>query len=339
MPDREARQARTRTAALSGSTALVTGGAGFIGSHLVDALVDCGVARLHVVDDLSLGRESNLANALRNPNVELTTGDAADSALLERIVAAQNGFDYCFNLAVIPLPHSLEHPRENVERNVAMTTAICELGRRGGYSRLVQYSSSEVYGTAMTVPMGEDHPLGAHTPYAAAKAATDLVALSYAHTFALDVVIVRPFNTYGERQNDGAYAGLIPAVVRAVLSGDPVTVHGDGEQTRDMTYVADTVQGTLLAATAVDASERIFNVGSGAEASVNELVQALLRALGRPDHPVLSGPARPGDVRRLFADVRRAREQLGYAPSIELDDGLTRTVNWYLESAGASARR
>jgi UDP-glucose 4-epimerase len=330
----EPRSPQAASVALAGSSALVTGGAGFIGSHLVEELLAAGASRIHVLDDLSLGSRANLAGALVRPEVELTVGDAADAGELKRIGVEEGPFDHCYNLAVIPLPHSLERPRENVDRNVAMTTAVCELGRSGAYRRLVQFSSSEVYGTALTVPMDERHQLHPHTPYAAAKAATDLVALSYATTFEFDVVVVRPFNTYGERQNDGAYAGLIPAVVRAVLAGDPVTIHGDGEQTRDMAYVLDTVQGTLLAATMSDATGKTFNLGSGKEVSVNDIVRLLLHALDRPDHPVVYGPPRPGDVLRLLADTRRARECLGYAPSTTLDIGLKRTVDWYLERAG-----
>jgi UDP-glucose 4-epimerase len=318
---------------ITGSSALVTGGAGFIGSHLVEGLLAAGASSVHVLDDLSLGSRANLAGALACPEVELTVGDATDADLLRRIGAEDGPFDHCFNLAVIPLPHSLEWPRENVDRNVAMTTAVCELGRAGAYGRLVQFSSSEVYGTALTAPMDEHHPMHPHTPYAAAKAATDLVALSYARTFGLDVVVVRPFNTYGERQNDGAYAGLIPAVVRAVLAGEQVTIDGDGEQTRDMTYVLDTVHGTLAAAVAAEVGGETFNLGAGEEVSVNELVRLLLEALGRADHPVVHGPPRPGDVRRLLADTRHAGERLGHLPSTALEVGLGRTVAWYLEHA------
>jgi UDP-glucose 4-epimerase len=336
VPELRPSPSRDLDAALAGTSALVTGGAGFIGSHLVEALLAAGVSRVQVLDDLSLGSEANLARALAHSEVELTVGDAADADALERIAAEAGPFDHCYNLAVIPLPHSLEHPRENVDRNVAMTTAVCELGRSGAYRRLVQYSSSEVYGTALSAPMGESHPLHPHTPYAAAKAATDLVALSYATTFGLEVVVVRPFNTYGERQNDGAYAGLIPAVVRAVLGGEPVMIHGDGEQTRDMAYVLDTVQGTLCAAVAAEVCGETFNLGAGEEVSVNELVRLLLDALGRPEHPVVHGPPRPGDVRRLLADTRLAEERLGYVPSTPLDVGLGRTVQWYLARAGVA---
>ena len=320
--------------AIAGSRALVTGGAGFIGSHLVDALIAAEVSQIHVVDDLSLGREANLESALAHRGVELTVGDAADMGLLERICARSGPFTHCYNLAVIPLPHSLLHPRENVDRNVAMTSAVCEIGRAGAYERLVHVSSSEVFGTARTAPMDEAHPLHPHTPYAAAKAATDLTVLSYATTFGLEAVVVRPFNTYGEHQSDGPYAALIPIVVANVLAGREVIIDGDGEQTRDMTYVSDTVRGIVLAASAPDVSGESFNLGAGQDASVNEMVRLLLDALGRRDHPVVHGPPRPGDVRRLLADTRRANERLGYAPSIPLADGLRRTVAWYVERAG-----
>jgi UDP-glucose 4-epimerase len=322
---------------IAGSTALVTGGAGFIGSHVVDGLLAAGAARVIVADDLSLGREENLAQALADARTRFARVDCCDLDALASLLPDEP-LDFCFNLAVIPLPHSLAHPRENVNRNVAMTTAVCELQRAGRLGRLVQYSSSEVYGTAQRAPMDEEHPLHPHTPYAAAKAATDLAALSYARTFGLEAVLVRPFNTYGERQNDGAYAGLLPIVVRRVLAGEPVQIHGDGEQTRDLTYVSDTVAGTLAAATSAAALDGIFNLGHGSESSVNEIVTALLAALERPGHPVEHVSPRPGDVRRLLADTRRAREAFGYAPRVSLADGLVRTVRWYVSSGAATAR-
>jgi UDP-glucose 4-epimerase len=317
---------------VEGARCLVTGGAGFIGSHLVEGLAQAGAGEVVVFDDLSLGREANLEQALDDPRVTLRVGDACDQRVLEEM-AGRDGFDLCFNLAVLPLPHSLEHPRENVERNVAMTTSVCELARAGRIGRLVQFSSSEVYGTAVSAPMREDHPLHAHTPYAAAKAATDLVALSYATTFDLDVVLVRPFNTYGERQNDAAYAGLIPAVIRRVQAGEPVLVNGDGEQTRDMTHASDVARGTLALAVARGVSGRTFNLGHGSEVTVNAMVAALLEALGRPDHRVVHGPPRPGDVRRLLADTSAAREAAGYRALVDVREGFARTVSWYLASS------
>ncbi len=315
---------------MSGAEVLITGGAGFIGSHVVDGLVAAGADRVHVVDDLSLGREENLAEALSDQRVTFTEGDCAELSVL--LGGCADAYDFCFHLAVIPLPHSLLAPARNVRKNVAMTTAVCEMGRAGGYRRLINFSSSEVYGTGRESPMSEDHPLGAHTPYAASKAASDLVVSSYAKTFGLETVTVRPFNTYGERQNAGAYAGLIPAVVGAVLSGNPVEIHGDGEQTRDMTHVADTVAGALALAASDDALGGAFNLGTGSEASVNEIVKHLLAALDRPDHPVRHVAPRPGDVRRLVADTTRAQRLVAFSARTPLAAGLKRTVDWYLAS-------
>jgi UDP-glucose 4-epimerase len=321
---------------LRGARCLVTGGAGFIGSHVVEGLLGAGAAFVHVVDDLSLGREDNLAGVLAGGAVELTVADAADA---ERLCSLCDGrpFDLALHLAVIPLPHSLVHPRENVDRNVALTTAVCEALRAGVVHRLVHFSSSEVYGTARTVPMAESHPLRPHTPYAAAKAATDLVALSYHTTFGLDVAIVRPFNTYGERQNDAAYAGLIPAVVRRVQAGEPVVIDGDGRQTRDMTHVGDTVAGAIAIAGAEGLTGRVLNIGYGTEHSVEEMVRIMLEAMGTPAHPVVRGPARPGDVRRLVADISAARRAVGYVPRIGLAEGLRRTIDWYAATAAPAA--
>lgn len=313
---------------------LLTGGAGFIGSHLVDALLCRGVESVRVVDDLSLGTEQNLADSLGDDRVMLQRGDCAE---LSSLVAGDSPpFDFCFHAAVIPLPHSLVHPEENVRANIAMTTAVCELGRSRGYKRLVHFSSSEVFGDARRVPMDEDHPLAGHTPYAASKAGSDLVVSSYAKTFGLEAVTVRPFNTYGPRQNAKAYAGLIPAVLGAVESGTPVQIHGDGEQTRDMTYIADTVTGVLALATSEQTTGSSFNLGSGSEASVNTMVGLVLEALSRPDYPALHVAPRPGDVQRLVADISRARDAVGFDPSTPLAIGIKETVAWYLKTGSIS---
>ena len=315
---------------LRDSDILVTGGAGFIGSHLVDRLLDHAPRSITVLDDLSLGRESNLDGALESGIVEFVRGDCADLDGLRSLTERRGPFSVCFNLAVIPLPASLVDPRGTTDANVAMTTAVCELGRADGYRRLVQYSSSEVYGTAIEVPMPESHPLYPETPYAASKAATDLIADSYRRTFGMEVVTMRPFNAYGPRQNDAAYAGLIPTVVNNVLAGDPVTINGDGEQTRDYSYVLDTAAATIAAAELDAALGNTYNLGAGREDTVNEIVRLLLAGLGVPDWPVVHGPERIGDVRRLYADTTLAARDLGYATSISLGDGLRETVEWYL---------
>jgi UDP-glucose 4-epimerase len=313
---------------------LVTGGAGFIGSHLVDRLLADGARSVTVLDDFSLGREQNLEQARARGDVEVVRGDAADLAALEALTERRGPFSICFNLAVIPLPASLVRPRETTDANVAMTTAVCELGRAGGYERLVQYSSSEVYGTAIEVPMPESHALNPETPYAASKAATDMIADSYRRTFGMPVLTIRPFNAYGPRQNDASYAGLIPTVVNNVLNGEPVTIHGDGEQTRDYAYVGHIAAATARAAVLDSAIGKTFNVGAGREDTVTDIVALLLDALGVPDWPVVHGAPRIGDVRRLYADSSLAARELGHTPSMSLDQGLRLTVEWYLQVRG-----
>jgi UDP-glucose 4-epimerase len=320
---------------VAGSRVLVTGGAGFIGSYVVERLLDEEAAAVLVVDDFSLGKHENLQAVAADERVTVVALDCARVEEMRALCAEHGSFDACFNMAVIPLPASLEDPRGTTDANVAMTTSVCELGRAGLLGRLVQFSSSEVYGTAQQVPMTEDHPLVPHTPYAASKAATDHIALSYAITFGLPTVVVRPFNAYGPRQNDGAYAGLIPTVIRDVEAGRPVTIHGDGEQTRDYAHARDVAWASVRLAETDAALGRTFNTGAGREHTVNEIVAALLAALGEPDWPVEHGPERAGDVRRLLADTTAVQDLVGFAPSIGLDAGIRETVDWY----SATARR
>lgn len=315
---------------LSGKRVLVTGGAGFIGSHLVDRLVTEDPAGLVVVDSLFLGKEANLDSARQVfPGLRFFCQDASDYHAMAAILTT-NRIDVVFDLAVIPLPTSLERPRWTVDTNVAMATAMCELLRTRHFATLIHFSSSEVYGTAQSVPMDEDHPLAPLTPYAASKAAADHVALSYRHTFGVDLAVVRPFNTFGPRQNDTAYAGVIPIVVEQALRGEPVIIHGDGEQTRDFTFVSD-VAGAAVDVYAHPATRgQVVNVASGRETTVNELVGKLLDAVG-VDAPVVHGPSRPGDVRRHCGSAARARQLIGLRPGRPIDDGLDETVAWYRE--------
>ena len=318
---------------LQSSSVLLTGGAGFIGSHVADALIASGVTDLVVVDDLSLGNLNNLAAArLRLPGLEFHSLDLADDHATMALLGNRH-FDVCFNLAVIPLPASIIDPKSVMDRNVRMTSNVCELARAGRIKRLIQYSSSEVYGSARRIPMSEDHPLEAETPYAASKVAADALALSYHRTFGINVSLLRPFNNYGPRQNDKAYAGIIPLLLNAVSQGRPFTIHGDGAQTRDFVFVTDTARATLMLAEHVDSVGAVFNIGSGIETSVNGLVNALLDVMGATDHPVTHGPARPGDVLRHLADVRKAQSVLGYRPNVALTQGLRATVDWYRQSA------
>ncbi len=323
---------------LAGKSVLVTGGAGFIGSHLVDRIASEGPANLVVVDNLFLGKDRNL-DAARSafPGLRFYAEDVAGFQAMARILAAED-IDVVFDLAVIPLPTSLERPRWTVETNVAAATTLCELLRTGGFGTLIHFSSSEVYGTARYVPMDEAHPLVPSTPYAASKAGADHIVLSYRETFGVDVAILRPFNTFGPRQNEGAYAGVIPVVARRALRGEPVIVYGDGAQTRDFTYVSDVAEAAVRVYEEPSTRGCVVNVASGKEVTVNALVAELLGVMG-VDVPVVHAPPRPGDVRRHCGSVALAEELIGFRPRRSLRAGLEETVLWYREVlSGRSSR-
>jgi UDP-glucose 4-epimerase len=313
---------------LAGRSVVVIGGAGFIGSHLVDRIVDEEPARLTVVDNLFLGREENLAAARRRFDaLRFVAQDATDLAAMETILRAA-GAEVVFNLAVVPLPASLDRPRWSVMQNVELALVPCELLRLGHFRTLVHFSSSEAYGSAAYVPMDEGHPAVPSTPYAASKLAGDQVVLSYWHTFGLDAAIIRPFNNFGPRQNAGSYAGIIPIVVDRARRGDPIEIHGDGQQTRDFVFVRDTAEAAIRVHATPATRGRIVNVASGREVSVNELVTLMLELLGS-DVGVQHVEPRPGDVRRHLASIELARELIGYEPRTSLRDGLAETIAWY----------
>lgn len=316
---------------LAGKNVLVTGGAGFIGSHLVERIAAEDPARLVVVDNLFLGKEENLTAArARFPSLKVYRQDAAEFDPMAAIVASES-IDVVFNLAIVPLPASLVNPRWTVDVNVALATVPSELLRLGYYQTLIHFSSSEAYGSAGYVPMDEDHPCLPSTPYAASKLAGDYVVLSYRETYGIDAAIVRPFNNYGPRQNAGAYAGILPIVIGNALRGEPVHIFGDGEQTRDFVFVRDTADAAILVYETAATRGRIVNVASGRETTINALVHELLSALGI-DVPVVHEAARPGDVRRHCGGIELARRLIGYEPRTSLLDGLRETVDWYRSS-------
>jgi UDP-glucose 4-epimerase len=313
---------------LAGKRVLVTGGAGFVGSHLVERLASELPDALIAVDNLFLGRDGNLDEARSlYPALKLITQDAADYDEMGAIMATER-IDVVYNLAIVPLPASLVNPRWTVEHNVALTTVQCELQRQGYFATLIHFSSSEAYGSAAFVPMDESHPLAPSTPYAASKAASDAIVLSYRETYGSDVAIVRPFNNFGPRQNSGAYAGIIPVVLGRALRREPITVYGDGEQTRDFVYVQDTADAAVRVYQQPQTRGHILNIGSGQEVSVNRLVRELLDVL-EVDVPVIHEAGRPGDVRRHCASIDKAADMIGFRPTTDLRSGLEQTAAWF----------
>lgn len=314
---------------LRNRTVLVTGGAGFIGSHLVDRVITENPRKLVVVDNFFLGNEANLVDAHRAfPDIEVLRLDASNLAAMQDVVI-EHEIETVFDLAVVPLPTSLKYPHWTMTTNIGVTATFCEISRRGLIERLVHMSSSEAYGSGRYVPMDEGHPDDAITPYAAAKAAEDHIIRSYIKTFGIDATVVRPFNNYGPRQNPGSYAGVIPIVIQRVEQGLPIEIHGDGEQTRDFTFVRDTADLTVAIHDTPEAVGLEINVATGVGTSINTLVHRILEIIGVPDHPIVHTADRPGDVRRHQADSSRLVSLVGRQPSVLSTDALVETVEWY----------
>jgi UDP-glucose 4-epimerase len=304
---------------------VVTGGAGFIGSHVVDLLAE-QEHEIVVIDDFSVGQEENLRQHERNPLVFVERADVRDLRAMTRLL---RGADTVFHLAVQCLRVSLYEPLLVHEVNATGTLIACIAAREANVGRFVYVSSSEVYGSAVSVPMNEDHPLAPTTPYAASKVAGEMYALSFAKTHGLPVVIVRPFNSYGPREHhEGASGEVIPRFVIRALCDQRPTIFGDGQQTRDFTWVADTAVGIVRAASCDELVGRAVNVACGEEVTIKRVAEIILSTLGKGGLGTAHAPARPGDVRRHFADIRLARRLLGFSPTVSIEEGIFRYVEW-----------
>ena len=313
---------------LKNRSVLITGGAGFIGSHLVDRLVQEEPDGIVVVDNFFLGKESNLREARANyPDLKVYHQDASDYERMKEILEKET-VEVIFNLAVIPLPASLTKPRWSFEQNVDITLTVCELAREDIFDTLVHFSSSEAYGTSEYAPMDEKHPLNATTPYAASKAASDHLVFSYCRTFGIDASVIRPFNNYGPRQNEGSYAGVIPLTIKRIMQGLPPVIYGDGFQTRDYLYVTDTANAAIEIYNHKSTRSRALNIASGREISIKALIKAIADYM-RFDLPIIYEKERPGDVRRHIANVYLAEDLIGFRPTVDINEGLRRTVDWY----------
>lgn len=313
---------------------LVTGGAGFIGSHLVDRLISEGASKVVVIDNFFLGNEHNLDDAkATNADLEVIRLDASNLSAMQDVVD-MHGIETVFDLATIPLPTSLAYPHFTMQTNIGITSAFCEIARRGSIERLVHFSSSEAYGSGRYVPMDEDHPHDALTPYAAAKSAEDHIIRSFVSTFGIDATIVRPFNNYGPRQNPGSYAGIIPIVVQRVRDGEAILIHGDGEQTRDFTFVRDTARFAVEIHDDPGCRGKELNVATGVGTSINTLVRSMLEIMGKTDHPVEHIAERPGDVRRHMADVTKLKGFFDDQPEVLNQDALAETIAFYEKALG-----
>lgn len=313
---------------LEDKNVLVTGGAGFIGSHLVDRLIEENPNNIVVIDDLSLGNLANLEYAIKEfPEIRIEVQDSSQYYIMKQIIANQN-IDVIFDLAVVPLPASLIYPKETVDINVSIVNCLSSLLKEGYYDTLVHFSTSESYGTANYVPMDEKHPINPETPYAASKVAGDYIVKSYANTFGLDTSIIRPFNNYGPRQNKGNYAGIIPIVINSALRNMDIIIYGDGKQTRDFIYVKDTADAAIKIYKCEETKNEIINIASGVEIDMNTLVERILNLM-KSNTRVLHRDPRPGDVMRHCADVSLANKLIGFEPKPMSDENLLETIDWY----------
>jgi nucleoside-diphosphate-sugar epimerase len=309
---------------------VVTGGAGFIGSHLVEALVQRG-ERVRVVDSLVTGHRRNLA---RVPHVEFVEGDLADADVAHRGVA---GADDVLHQAAIPsVPRSVQDPIGSNRANVDATVTLLVAARDAKVKRVVFAGSSSVYGNAATSPKREDMPMLPLTPYALQKQVGEQYMQMFTALYGLETVSIRYFNVFGPRQDPSSpYSGVISLFITALLNGKRPTIYGDGEQTRDFTFVANVVDGVLKAATAPGASGESINVATGHSISLNQLFSSLCDIFGVKADPLYADP-RAGDVRDSLADLGKARRILGYVPTVSFEEGLKQTVAWYRESTPAS---
>ena len=315
------------TSSWAGRSVLVTGAGGFIGSHLVEHLVARGARVRGFVRYNSRSDRGWLDRLDRSvaDEVDVFTGDFVNP---EAVANALAGCEVILHLgALIPIPYSYQHPREFVETNVVGTLNVLEAARRTDVERIVHLSTSEVYGSAQTVPIAEEHPLHPQSPYAATKVGADQLALSYARAFDLPVVVARPFNTYGPRQSARA---VIPTIVTQALTREHVEL-GSTEPTRDFLYVTDTAAGIARCAEVDGIVGEVFNLGTGREISIGEVAQRVLEATGK-ELPLVQAEQRVrpagSEVDRLCASVEKARERLGWEASVSFEEGLQTTIDW-----------
>ena len=301
----------------------MTGGAGFIGSHLAEALAGRGHT-VRVVDNLVGGKRANLAHVA---GVEFLEGDLADMPVAEHAV---RGVDYVLHQAAIPsVPRSVADPVTSNRANITATLNVLVAARDARVKRLVYAGSSSAYGNAATLPKHEDMPPNPLSPYALQKVVGEQYCRMFTQLYGLETVSIRYFNVFGPRQDPGSpYSGVISLFSTALLEGRPPTIYGDGEQTRDFTYVTNVVDGVLRACDAPNVAGEWINVATGGRISLNELLRVMQQIVGTSLQPVYA-ETRQGDVQDSQADITKARTRLGYEPTVDLEEGLRRTLDWF----------
>jgi UDP-glucose 4-epimerase len=313
---------------------LVTGGAGFIGSNLVRALLERG-DDVRVLDNFATGLRENLAGL--EDDVEIVEGELRS---YERVHNAVRGVEVVFHQGALPsVPRSIQDPLTTNAVNVEGTLNVLLAARDEGIRRVVFASSSSVYGNTATLPQREDGVPNPIAPYGVAKLAAERYCATFSRVYAMETVALRYFNVFGPRQNPlSEYAAVVVKFIRLIASGEPVPIEGDGETSRDFTYVANVVAANLLAADAEGVNGRVLNVATGGSHTVNELAGTIGELLERPLEKVY-GPPRPGDIRASRADISEARRLLGYEPEVGFEEGLRRTADFLLGASPHDALR
>ncbi len=306
---------------------LVTGGAGFIGSSLVRRCLEAGDSVI-AIDNLVNGKRENLED-IQSDRFRL---EVADIRHTDRIAPLLEGVDCVFHLACLGVRHSVHSPKENHDVNASATLSLLELCRNAEVPRFVYVSTSEVYGTARSAPMPEDHPTYPMTVYGAAKLAGECYTRAYFETYDYPTVVIRPFNAYGPRcHHEGDSGEVIPKFILRSMAGAPMLIFGDGTQTRDFTFVDDTARGIMTIGKSPKTTGRTLNLGSGKEITINDLARLVAEVTGSNDPKVEHLDPRPGDVLRLCADNSLVSSLTDFVPQTDFQDGLTKLVAWYRE--------
>lgn len=312
----------------SGARVVVTGGAGFIGSEVVRQLVDAG-CDVVAIDNLVNGTRANV-EGLDNRHFRLDVHDIRD---LDSVAKEVKNADVVFHLACLGVRNSIHSPKENNDVNATATLNLVALCKDLNAGRFIYISSSEVYGTAMTVPMTESHPAFPMTVYGAGKLAGECYARAYWETYRYPTVVVRPFNSFGPRSHhEGDSGEVVPKFMLRAMAGKPLIVFGDGSQTRDLTFVSDTARGILMAGFSEDAVGHTINIGTGHEFTISEIASEISALVAGGKAQTQHDAPRPGDVLRLCADIGKARALLGFAPKYSIREGLRLLHEWYLSS-------
>ncbi|UFU00040.1 NAD-dependent epimerase/dehydratase family protein [Radiobacillus kanasensis] len=317
---------------LVNSTVLVVGGAGFIGSHLVDKLLDEKVDKLIILDNLFTGKEENVKQVINN-GAKLYVDDAENQETLNYIME-ENDIDIVFNCATKALNYSFMNPSNAFLTNVLVLKNLLELQRKKAFQTLCHFSSSEAYGSAQYKPIDEKHPLVPTTTYAAGKAAADLMLQSYVNMFDLDAFLVRPFNNFGPRQNfKGPLAGIIPVTIKKILQGDAPEIHGTGEQTRDFIYVEDTVDLVLKVFPIMSPGD-LVNITTDQQLSIQEVIESILDVM-KFKGSVIRKPGRKADVESHRGSVQKLEKMIGPYDATLFKEGISNTVEWVQKTFGS----